>query len=245
MRSSDFKDEPDAFSAITGVPRPSELLDVLSLQIHKHVMKAMLKQSFVWELDGNDNVVAATGMDGFYGEVLRSAPVRGPDVEASVSEMRAHLGNTCLKQFLRPLGPLMPEKPVGIGAIWHARIAADHPFLGRATLDSELELIDVESGKDGAVAVIKSHSLAHAKDREISLGGARTSATHVDQEVEAVIRLDLGTGLVAERSVAMDGIYELEVRTPEGDSRTATARSTMTSKSWIMPARDEEREQGP
>jgi tetratricopeptide (TPR) repeat protein len=171
-----------------------------------------------------------------WGAMADAAEAEEPGSGQFVRQMKESLGDEGAKHFLHLGYDMMPQKPVGVGAIWHRKESVKVPFVGTMRSDSELELTGIEETSDGKVAHIAITSDTRSgKGAETVLGPVSMTFRSMDLRQEGTIRLNADTGLLLDSESKTSGGMRLIVRGPDGKRVSGTMKLSMTEETSVRP----------
>ncbi len=170
--------------------------------------------------DVEDRVAEVRGLN----EVWDRVAGTNPGMAQMSAQMKDEMGDQMVRQLLNGSADLLPTGPVGPGDTWSATIPLNLPFVGRAGLEYECRLDDVEETAEGRVA----HVAFRGRMREegptaASVGPNAVTITDVDFQQVGSLSFDIDMGMITGTSMKQTGRMSMTVQ-----GTTATATQDMT-----------------
>ncbi len=201
------------------------------------VFSPMLGREFVLKFGPDWELVSASGLDEMWDALADAAEAETPGSGEFVrKQLKESLGDEGARRFLHLAYEMMPDKPVGVGAIWHRKESVKVPFAGIVRSDSELELTGIEETSDGKVAHIATTSgMRSSKGAETVLGPVSMTFRSMDLRQKATTRLNVDTGLLLYSESKASGGMRFIVRGPDGKRASGTMELSMTEETSVRP----------
>jgi hypothetical protein len=127
-------------------------------------------------------------------------------------------------------GDILPDRPVGIGAVWHPTVPVRTEHLGRQLLPMECELLAVEQSKYGPIAVIGFRGRLDLKD---DIQTPDLTITQADMRISGKLRLEMDTGLTKSNTGAMEALLKVKMAGKRG---RLTLDTTWESETMRVPS---------
>jgi len=197
-------------------------------EVEQMISKIMLNQKFVFKFGQDGKLVSVSGLDrlwdsisnGVSSEVVKAYPMaaqRADQISWQVvqqfkQEVDAIGEKGYIQSMLGLVYDIMPDQPVGVGAVWHKVTSEKTPFIGAARINGEYELGEIVQTSEGKIAHITCvGTVKQDESKSTQFGPMSMTFNKTDLRQKGEIQLDVDTGLMMSSRMEVDGEMEASV----------------------------------
>jgi hypothetical protein len=201
---------------------------LLASDLEQMLSKVWLNQKLVFKFGQDGKLVSVSGLDrlwdsigdGVSAEVARAHPTEAQRatqigrqvVEQLKQEVDVMGDKAYVQSMLGLVDDIMPNQPVGVGAVWHKVTSEKTPFIGAAKISAEYELREIEQTPEGKVAHITCvSSIEQDESKRTQFGPVSMTFHKTDLRQKGEIQLNVHTGLMVSGRMEMNGEMEASV----------------------------------
>jgi len=185
------------------------------------ILREFLKSEISIRFGSDDSIEDLKGLEDIWTRIEEECP-RSSQL---LSQIRESFGDKMDKELILILSDMLPEYPVGVGAVWHTKIVRNIPFIGDTDCEMECELTELKDTPEGRVAVINfSSELANISSGSQRMHGAAVTITGAKLSQNGEVHLSVDSGLVKSHTARLEGDFRLNLRVEDGDIVSATSK---------------------
>ncbi|MHC4115948.1 MAG: DUF6263 family protein [Planctomycetota bacterium] len=214
--------------------------------LEQMISKVWLNQKFVFKLGQDGKLANVSGLDrlwdsigdGVSNEVAKANPMAAQRAaEKVVQQLKQEVDvmgdKAYVQSMLGLVDDIMPDQPVGAGAVWHKVTSEKTPFIGAAKISAEYELREIEQTSEGKIAHITCvSSIEQDESKRTQFGPMSMTFDKTDLRQEGEIQLNVDTGLIVNGRMEVHGEMEMSLiargRNVAANSQISGATETTT-----------------
>ena len=192
-----------------------------------------LKYKIVLTYGPNGKFIHARGLEGMFDELARQEP----SIASFANQMKETMANTYGPEYLYGnVAAMLPQEPVGVGAIWHNDTSRSMPIVGLIKCDNECEFIKNESTPAGKIAHIKQVGLVQNREgADTNIGPVSMNIKNLNLKITGDIRINTDTGLLILQKQVTAGDMEMSSKDPQGEDMSIKTSANMTTEQILTP----------
>jgi hypothetical protein len=194
MMNVDTADEPDADNPAMA-------------QVHKYFSQ-LLKAQFVMTVDPKGAITEATGLDSMWDEMAKA----DPKFAMLARNMKQTMGDEQMKRMVDFGTTALPDKPVGVGAVWQNQAEAPIPGLTETRIDIRSILTKLEQSDAGQIAHIKSTAKTNSKGGQLNMGQAQVNLKKMSIDQDGTYTFNVDKGMM--KDMKMNQAIDMSMNVP-------------------------------
>jgi cytochrome c biogenesis protein CcmG/thiol:disulfide interchange protein DsbE len=136
----------------------------------------------------------------------------GPVAVQMIQQLKQMDKEDFIKENLGLIYDMMPDEPIGVGAVWHKVTSENIQFVGAAKISAEYELREIEQTPDGRIAhIIRISNIEQDQSKRTQFGSMSLSVAKLDMKGKGEIQLNMETGLMISGRMEMAGEMEMSM----------------------------------
>jgi hypothetical protein len=189
------------------------------------IRKIMVNKQYIFKLGQDGSIVSVEGLDRLWDSISNEVSREVAKLDPMNARRAAQVGRQVvqqLKQEADALGDkdyikslfelvydIMPDQPVGVGAVWHKVTSENIPLFGAAEHSDEFTLREIEQNAGMRIAHITCvGSIRQEQGKKTQLGPVSMTINNAHSKRKGEIQLNVDTGLVISSRDEFDGVME-------------------------------------
>ena len=198
------------------------------------VMTALLGAEIQMRVSAKNEITEVKGLSAMWD---RMAAGMGPTERQLLNAMKEGLNDDTMRR-LADMSYMLPDEPVGKGAIWHGDLDLPIPIVGAMEMQLEMELLRFEEDGGRKTAVIAVTGRASSDEPTTTdMGGGKVRVTRMRLDQTGTMRFDVEQGMVTRQQVKQTGQIDMEA-TRGGETKEQTVELDQTITTAVTPAEE-------
>lgn len=172
-------------------------------------------------------IKSASGLDKMWDKLIQGNK-NDPQMARTMEAMKKQMGDDMLKQMISPSAQSLPVRPVAVGESWSNDIKIAVPVLGPAQLQMKSTLKEVQPGPPELARVEFAGTLKTDQPTTAAFGPAQMTINKMEMKISGATNFNLQTGMPQENKTSQNGLIEMVVQGPQGQSQPMTIQQDGT-----------------